>query len=129
MSLKPTGKAPRPNLFEDRVLTNRERGDAHERDTAKKVKGRTQPNSGASPFVGHKGDVKSDEFLYQCKLTDKARFTITQTIIAEIVKQSTLTGRDPAIVVKLEGLADNLPNEWVMITMSKFQEMINDKED
>lgn len=37
----------------------------HERDVAKSIGGRAQPNSGATPWA--KQDIKDDKFLYQHK--------------------------------------------------------------
>lgn len=125
--LRSDGKRPRPRVFDDTPpLTNRERGDAHERDVARSVGGRTQPNSGASPWVSHKADVKTDTFLLQCKTTEGNRFTVTQASIAEIVKQAALQSREPSLVIRLEGISQELPNEWVLITMAAFKEYITD---
>ena len=127
--LKATGKSPTPNAFNaPRKLTNRERGDEHERITAKKVGGRTQPNSGASPWLSHKGDVSSDTFVYQCKTTDKNRYTLSQKVLGEIYRQATLVGKDPAMVVQMEGIQHPIPQEWVCIPMSLWRQIIGEEQ-
>jgi len=125
---KPEGKKPTPNVFASpRKLTNRERGDQHERETATKVGGRTQPNSGASPWLSHKGDVSSDSFVYQCKTTDKNRYTLSEKVLGEIYRQATLTSRQPAMVVRMEAIPDPIPNEWVCIPMSLWRQIIGEE--
>ncbi len=119
-------KKPKPNLFEDKQLTNRQRGDTHELDTANKINGRTQPNSGATPWQRYKADVSSDNFLYQCKLTDKSKFTINETILAEITRQARVNHKDPVVVIKMEGIQMPTPNEWCMIPMSVYKMLIGE---
>ena len=127
MSFKPTGKSPKPTTFlGKKELTNRERGDLHEEESAKKVGGRTQPNSGASPWLTYKGDVTSEDFLYQCKTTDKSRFTLSQKVIAEIYRQAKLTGKEPAIIIRLEGVSNPLPREWVCVPMEVWQDILGE---
>ena len=121
MSLKASGKRPRPTLAVSRPKTNRERGDAHERDTAKKLGGRTQPNSGASPWLSYKGDVCTDDFVIQCKTTDKNRYTLNEQVIGEIYRQAKLVGKEPAIVIRLEAVQEPIPNEWVAVPMSVWR--------
>jgi len=45
-----------------------------EKIVAKKLLGRVQPNSGATPF--QKGDVKTEKFLIECKTCMKERSSI-----------------------------------------------------
>jgi hypothetical protein len=124
---QPQGKKPRPNVFDTSPrATNRERGDAHERDTAKKVGGRTQPNSGASPWLSYKGDVSTERFVMQCKTTDKNRYTLNEQVIGEIYRQATLVGKDPAIVIRLEAVKAPIPNEWVAVPISVWITMTED---
>jgi hypothetical protein len=127
MSFKSSGKSPKPNTFlEKKALTNRERGDLHEVETAKKVGGRAQPNSGASPWLSYKADVSSEDFLYQCKTTDKDRYTLSKKVIAEIYRQAKLTGKDPAIVIRLEAVPEPLPCEWVAVPIETWRRIIGE---
>ena len=126
MSLKTTGKSPRPTLAVNKPKTNRERGDQHERDTAQKLGGRTQPNSGASPWLSYKGDVSTDDFVIQCKTTDKNRFTLNEQVIGEIYRQAKLVGKDPAIVLRLEAIQHPIPNEWIAVPIGVWQTLIGD---
>ena len=126
--LKSTGKRPTSNMFgEQKQLTNRERGDQHEIETAKKVGGRAQPNSGASPWLSYKADVSTEDFLYQCKTTDKDRYTLSKKVIAEIYRQATLVGKDPAIVVRLEAVPEPLPCEWVAVPIATWRRIIGEE--
>jgi hypothetical protein len=125
--LKSDGKRIRSKVFDQpKKLTNRERGDKHEEETAIKVKGKTQPNSGASPWLSFKGDVSSDDFLYQCKTTDKNRYTLSQKVLAEIYRQAKLTGKEPAMVVRMEAIPSPIPSEWVCIPIEVWQQIIEE---
>lgn len=124
--LRREGKQVRSNVFDTpKKKTNRQRGDEHEELTAQKVGGRTQPNSGASPWLTFKGDVSSDSFLYQCKTTDKNRYSLSQKVLAEIYRQAKLTGKEPAMVVRMEAIPSPIPNEWVCIPMAVWQDIIS----
>tara|TARA_B100001057_G_scaffold343736_1_gene344664 strand:+ start:313 stop:699 length:387 start_codon:yes stop_codon:yes gene_type:complete len=128
MSLKPSGKRPTSNVFTaPKKLTNRERGDLHEEETAEKVGGRTQPNSGASPWISHKGDVSSDSFIYQCKTTDKKRYTLSEKVLGEVYRQAKLTSKEPAMVVRMEAIRDPIPKEWVCVPMSLWRDIIGEE--
>jgi|13_taG_2_1085334.scaffolds.fasta_scaffold02454_10 hypothetical protein len=129
MSLKSSGKRPTPNVFNaPRKLTNRERGDLHEAETAIKVGGRTQPNSGASPWLSYKGDVSADHFVYQCKTTDKNRYSLSEKVLGEIYRQAKLTAKEPAMVVRMEAIRDPIPKEWVCIPMSLWRQIIGEED-
>lgn len=119
-------KKPKPNLFGTEQKTNRQRGDKHEQDTANEINGNTQPNSGATAWQRYKGDVSSDNFLYQCKLTDKNRFTINETILAEITRQARVNHKDPVVVIKMESIQKPTPNEWCMIPMEVYKYLIGE---
>lgn len=119
--LKPDGKRPRSNVFISQPLPNRKRGDNHEAEVAVRVGGKTQPGSGSGPFQSIKGDVTSENFLYQCKLTDKARFTLSESVLAEINRQAKVQGKFPAVVVKMEAIKEPTPQEWVCIPMEVWR--------
>ena len=126
--LKSSGRQIKSKVFDQpKKLTNRERGDEHERITAKNVGGQTQPNSGASPWLSHKGDVSSDNFIYQCKTTDKNRYTLTQRVLGEIYRQAKLTGKEPAVVVRMEAIVEPIPQEWVCVPMQVWKEIIGEE--
>lgn len=123
LMFKDSGKKPRPKGFMREPLPNRKRGDNHEAAVAKIVNGRTQPGSGSGPFQSIKGDVVSDSYLYQCKLTDKNRFTITEPVLAEINRQAKVQGKFPVVVVKMEAIKEPTPIEWVCIPMEVWREV------
>jgi len=64
-----------------------------EKDIAKKFNGNKQFNSGATPF--HKGDVISNDFLFECKtsITNKKSYSIKQEDLEKLKKEKFSMGR------------------------------------
>lgn len=59
-----------------------------EKDIAKKVAGRVQPNSGATLF--HKGDIKSNTWLFEAKtcMSEKQSFSIKKEWLDKLKAES-----------------------------------------
>ena len=64
-----------------------------ERDVAKKFKGEKQFNSGATPF--YKGDVISEDFLFECKtsIKNKKSYSIKQEDLKKLKTEKFSMGR------------------------------------
>ena len=65
-----------------------------EEAVAKEVGGTRQPNSGATPFA--KGDVKSEQFLIECKTRTKSSdsISIKKEWIEKLVGESLFEGKE-----------------------------------
>ncbi len=72
-----------------------------EKRLAKKLGGRRQPGSGCVP--GLKGDVKSADFLVECKKTDHASHILTLKVLRKIDQEAALEGKEPLLEVCLQG--------------------------
>lgn len=74
--------------------------------------GRVQPGSGSSMYA--KGDVKTSEFLIECKATDKASLSLKGDWLAKIREEARGQGLVPALALNISG------EEWVAIPRSLF---------
>jgi hypothetical protein len=73
-----------------------------EKRCAKKLSGKTVVASGA--LWGSKGDVRTDEFLIECKTTDKKSYSLKKEIWEKIEKEALHDGmRIPMMNIELDG--------------------------
>jgi len=118
-------KTPKPNFFEEVKKDNKSRSARHENRLQGVLRSKVTPNSGALPDLSKKGDLRDELFVWQAKLTNKDRFTITSDIILELKRQASLTGKWPGICVTIESLPDNVDKDWVCIPSNIFAELID----
>ncbi len=119
------GKRPQTFLVkeDDTKMDNRSRSVRHEQRLAKDLSSRTTPNSGATPFVGAKGDLQDDQFVWQAKLTKQSSLSLGSGVLMEVSRQAAALNKHPALALTLEGLPDPLEKDWVVIPAHVFKEM------
>lgn len=119
------GKRPKPNTFGERAPEcNKTRSVAHESRLEGVLQSKVTPNSGALPNISAKGDLQDGLFVWQAKLTDKDRFTITSDVLVELKRQASLNSKWAGVALTLEGLPDHMEKDWVMIPASVFAELL-----
>lgn len=90
-----------------------------EKKAAQAYKGSRQPGSGAG-WV-RKNDVRSDDFLIECKLTENAKtYTIKFSDLRELAVRALQEDRTPVLQFDLGG------KQYVILTQDDFLWMIND---
>ena len=87
----------------------------HEKRIAKKVGGSRTAASGA--FWSRKGDVRSDDLLFEHKWTGKKSFSVKAEVLEKIVLEAVIDSRMPVL-----GLSLNNKN-YVVLTEDDFLEM------
>jgi len=97
----------------------------HEKELADKLGGVAQPGSGAG--LRHKGDVQTDDFLFDSKQSHANTIIVAGRDLGKIQHEATQASRVPGLILKLNAPA-NTPDEWVCIPLSAFAELI-EKED
>jgi hypothetical protein len=118
------GKKPRPKIFDEVTLCNKSRSVVHEKRLEDVLHSNVTPNSGALPNISAKGDLQDSLFVWQAKLTDKSRFTITPDVLLELNRQASMNAKWPAMALTLEGLPDPLEKDLVVLPASIFTELI-----
>lgn len=117
----------RPNLY---GLEQRSTPTGQEDRVAKKLGGRRQPGSGASPYA--KGDVKQpsgvefspDRFLIECKQTEKKSLRVQGQWLSKITREAMAAGKEPALEFEIQGYEDpQLEKEWIAIPLSVFRRL------
>ena len=101
-----------------RSLTLKKRSQQNERRAAAEIGGRVQPASGA--IVGMKGDVKSDTFLLEDKMTDKASFSITLPLLEKAEKEALISRRKALFRTTLQG------KTFYTMSARTFQYLLNE---
>lgn len=120
------GKRPRPTAFDDNTpKCNKSRSVVHEDRLQGVLRSKATPNSGALPNISFKGDLQDELFVWQAKLTDKDRFTITSDVLVELKRQASLNSKWPGVALTLEGLPKHMENDWVMLPASVFAELLD----
>lgn len=122
-------KKPKPSFFEEVKKDNKSRSARHENRLQGVLRSKTTPNSGALPNLSQKGDLRDELFVWQAKLTDKDRFTITSDVIVELKRQASLTGKWPGICLTMEGLPNHVEKDWVCMPANIFAELIDNYKD
>lgn len=118
-------KRPKPNSFvESSPECNKTRSISHENRLQSVLQSKVTPNSGALPNISTKGDLQDGLFVWQAKLTDKDRFTITSDVLVELKRQASLNSKWGGMALTLDGLPDHIEKDWVMIPASVFSELL-----
>lgn len=71
-----------------------------ETDVAEYLGGYRQPGSGNSPMAGKKGDIKSEEYLTECKCTGSGCYTLSRATFAKIVSEALNAFRVPLFAAR-----------------------------
>lgn len=95
-----------------------------EKRLAKELGGSRVPASGA--LDGAKGDISTKDFLIDSKETGAKSIVVTSQQLNKISKEAREAGRDPALILTLEGAQLGTSKEWVCIPLRVFKEMTND---
>ncbi len=109
-------------------MNNKQFSNKQEKQVAKKVGGKKQPNSGATAF--QKGDVRNDLFLIECKTatTEKESFSIKKEWLQKI-KEEAFALRCPfsALAFNFGGLSNN-ENFYIIDEklFNQFQQYLED---
>lgn len=121
-------KRPRPKMMDqvEQKLSNKARSNVHEERLESVVRSKRTPNSGARPEISKKGDLQDEMFVWQAKLTEKSKFTITSDVLVELKRQASLLGKYPAMVITIEGLPSHLEKDLVLIPSSVFRELLDE---
>jgi len=109
--------------------STRTRGDEHEKKLAERLRGRVQPNSGASPYTHEREDVVatlgSVELLIQAKTTQQASHSVSLQALGTLHRNAMRDGKTPAYVVRFEQADEPTPDEWVMLPLDVLQGILD----
>lgn len=119
-------KKPKPRyMIEAEKRCNKSRSTEHEARLETVLRSKTTPNSGALPNISFKGDLQDELFVWQAKLTERDRFTLTSDVLVELQRQASLNTKWPAMAITMEGLPRQVEQDWVAIPSSVFAELID----
>lgn len=109
-----------PKVYGDSANTP----DAQEYRIARSLRGgHRQPGSGASDYA--RGDVKTPEFLIECKLTAAESIRVERGWLAKITRQANSAGKLPALAFEIQGGANDplLERDWIAVPKSVFKKL------
>lgn len=92
-----------------------------EKKSAKLLKGKAQPASGASP--AHKGDIKLSNFLIDKKETKGGSILVHGKDLTKITREADGEGLTPALLLQLEQVPTTVSNEWVLLPITEFAKL------
>lgn len=92
------------------------------------LSGHRQRGSGASDYA--KGDVKTDDFLIECKQTEKKSLSVKGEWLSKITREAMAAGKLPALSIEIKGTGDRLvEHDWVAVPMSVFKRLTSGDRD
>ena len=89
------------NLKGETKLDKKKLSNKHEKDIAQFFGGKVQIASGAIPLVGLKGDVITQDYLIECKATEKSFYTLKRKVVEKIEKEAMKCGRVPLLAIRV----------------------------
>lgn len=93
-----------------------------ENRVAAKLGGKRQAGSGASDYA--KGDVKTEDYLVECKQTEKKSLSVKGEWLSKITREAMAAGKTPALSIEIKGIEDRLvEHDWVAVPMSVFRRL------
>lgn len=99
-----------------------------ENRVARKLGGRRQRGSGSSDYA--KGDVKTENFLIECKQTEKKSLSVKGDWLSKITREAMASGKTPALSIEIKGIEDRLvERDWVAVPMSVFKRLTSGDSD
>jgi Holliday junction resolvase len=115
-----TPKRPRSRIFDKEPTTKKSQ--RQENKLAGRLGGKRQKGSGALPH--HKGDVKTQELLIECKRTDKKSMAIKKEWLEKISKEALASHRVPALAIEFGDVEPLVENNWVAVPAKFFEELM-----
>ncbi len=126
MSLPESPKELRNNTFsgERDNLKIKKQSRKQEHDIAKLIGGKRNPLSGSDYRA--KADVKSDKFLIEAKMTEKASLSVKAEWLEKITMEAMAQGRLPALSIRLNFDNRLVEHDWYLVPASVFCEKFCD---
>ena len=98
---------------------NKTKSDRHEKQAAKKIRGRQTMASGALSFS--KADVFNDLVRMECKTTEKQSYSVKKELLLKVAGE-TEHGKIPVFNIQFEGTSSNL--NYYIIDEGWFLELL-----
>lgn len=95
----------------------------HEKELADKLGGRRQPLSGA--LEAHKGDIKTEHFLFDSKETVHNSIIVQGADLVKITREARGEGKHPALVLTIGTMPATVEKEWVALPLTIFAEIMS----
>ena len=95
---------------------------AQEKKVAKEIGGRVVAGSGASMYS--KGDVENRDILVECKTTARPNITVKGEWLEKIYMEALDKRKTPALSIELRGKTGIAPQDWVLIPLNVFSELV-----
>ena len=107
-------------------MDTRKYSNAQEKNIAKQLGGKKQPNSGATPFL--KGDVKTSDFLIEAKtqIENKKSFTVKKEWLDKNKEEAFSIGKEFSALAFNFGGLNNKDNYYIIdeFTMKVFMGLV-----
>lgn len=85
------------------------------------VSGKRHAASGALFFA--KGDGSGENYVIECKRTDKKSISIKAEYLDKITKEAVSQGKLPLLFIELPTVGVFTAKDWVVMTMDHFKEI------
>lgn len=113
-------KKPTPKMWNSEPESVKATSLKNEKRLSKKLGFKLTPGSGNQDWASKKGDGFTANFMFECKETQKDRFSILPEVLAKLCREAGIVGKDPVLVVSMYGLEDPIPKEWAAVPLDVF---------
>ena len=89
--------------------------------------GRKTPASGA--LAGNKGDVETQRWLIDAKLTEQKSYSLTTKVLRKIDGEAVAYGKIPALVIEFTRAGFGVTQKWAVIPYAVFVTLVKSEKE
>lgn len=116
---------PTPNTWGRSEPTDRKNlSIRHERRLAEESGLTPTAGSGNQPWASKKGDFSHPDFVFEAKRTKFAAIDIDSVVLVKLLREAYAVGKDPALILTMEGAPENIPQDWAAVPLSVFMSLL-----
>lgn len=84
--------------------------------------------SGNQPWPRMKGDAQEKRFVHEMKRIKGENIVVGPGVVGKVCREARMLGKDPVLVLTVDGMPEPLPKDWVVIPASLFRELFPKEE-
>lgn len=121
-------KIPRPRVFDDveEPTDRKSLSLVQEKRLSVELGFKLTKGSGNQQRPSQKGDGQTDRVVYELKRAKGSSITVSEQVIAKVCKEAAHMGKEPVLVVTLDGIARHLPRDWALVPAGFFRDLLGE---
>lgn len=70
-----------------------------------------------------KGDAQAPEFVFEMKRIKGENIVVGPGVVGKVVREARVLGKEPVLVLTIDGMPEPLPKDWVLVTAALFRSL------